>query len=183
MSAPANTSATSSASRSWVKYALAGAGLAFVAIALIGGYGFHWSWTGFPGNTLWDWLNLLLLPVMLAFLPLVLELPRAVLVRGAGIAALVLVVLIIGGYGLSWSWTGFPGNTLWDWLHLLLLPLTLPLIAHQLSERQKERTAEAEAVRDGPGEHHAELEQRSQAAPSTARAIPLTEAPQPPPRS
>jgi hypothetical protein len=28
----------------------------------------------------------------------------------------------------NWKWTGFRGNTLWDWLHLLLLPLLLPMI-------------------------------------------------------
>ncbi len=27
-----------------------------------------------------------------------------------------------------WAWTGFTGNTLWDWLHLLLLPLLLPVV-------------------------------------------------------
>ena len=33
-----------------------------------------------------------------------------------------------GGYALRWSWTGYPGNTLWDWLQLLLLPLVVPAI-------------------------------------------------------
>ena len=35
---------------------------------------------------------------------------------------------VLGGYLGRWSWTGFTGNTLWDWLHLLLLPLLLPTV-------------------------------------------------------
>lgn len=164
-----------------MKYAVAGAGLAFVAIALVGGYGFHWSWTGFPGNTLWDWLNLLMLPLVLAFLPLALELPSAVLVRIAALAGLVLAVLVIGGYGFNWSWTGFPGNTLWDWLHLLLLPLTLPFIAHQLSERQKQRTEQAEPGRDAPGQGRSVVEEeQSRAVPSAGRTVPVTSSPRTP---
>jgi ABC-type glycerol-3-phosphate transport system permease component len=44
------------------------------------------------------------------------------------VAALVLVVLVIGGYTLNWTWTGFKGNTLWDWLHLLILPVVLTAV-------------------------------------------------------
>ncbi|MGH2876625.1 MAG: hypothetical protein ACRDNJ_10810 [Solirubrobacteraceae bacterium] len=32
------------------------------------------------------------------------------------------------GYAVPWAWTAFTGNTLWDWLHLLLLPLLLPTV-------------------------------------------------------
>ena len=35
---------------------------------------------------------------------------------------------MIGGYLLRWSWTGYHGNTLWDWLNLLLAPLVFPTI-------------------------------------------------------
>src|SRR5258708_16538064 len=45
--------------------------------------------------------------------------------------ALVSGVIIIGGYTQHWAWTGFNNNNqLWDWLHLLLLPVvfgTFPL--------------------------------------------------------
>ena len=34
--------------------------------------------------------------------------------------------MVIAGYLVPWAWTGFVGNTLWDWLHLLLLPLLVP---------------------------------------------------------
>jgi hypothetical protein len=35
---------------------------------------------------------------------------------------------VIGGYALGWSWTGYAGNTLWDWLIMLLVPLVFPTI-------------------------------------------------------
>ncbi len=44
------------------------------------------------------------------------------------VAALVLVVLVIGGYTLNWTWTGFKGNTLWNWLELLVLPAALAVV-------------------------------------------------------
>ena len=28
--------------------------------------------------------------------------------------------LVVAGYSLHWRWTGFQGNTLYDWLHLLV---------------------------------------------------------------
>jgi len=136
-----------------MKRALLGTGLALLALTLIGGYGFNWTWTGFPGNTLWDWMNLLVLPVTLGLLSLAFEVSTAALLRVGAVAALVLALLMIGGYGLGWSWTGFQGNTLWDWLHLLLVPVTLPFVAHELGERQKQRKALAEAQHKatGPG--------------------------------
>ncbi len=41
------------------------AALAFLFI-LFCGYLFGWKWTGLPQRTLWDWLNLLIVPVVLA---------------------------------------------------------------------------------------------------------------------
>jgi MFS family permease len=46
----------------------------------------------------------------------------------AGIALAVFAAVVLGGYLGGWTWTGFTGNTLWDWLHLLLLPLLLPTV-------------------------------------------------------
>ena len=37
------------------------------------------------------------------------------------------IVTVIGGYALRWTWTGYPGHTLWDWLGMLL-PLVFPAI-------------------------------------------------------
>lgn len=102
---------------------------AFV-IVVIGGYDLGWTWTGFAGNRLWDWLQLLVLPVALAALPLWMD-SRPARQRWWRVAVLMLIVafavLVIGGYGLSWRWTGFAGNTLWDWLQLLLVPFVLPV--------------------------------------------------------
>ena len=41
---------------------------------------------------------------------------------------LVLLVLVLGGYLVPWSWTGFTGNTAWDWFKLLLLPVLIPTV-------------------------------------------------------
>jgi hypothetical protein len=30
-----------------------------------------------------------------------------------------------GGYAGGWGWTGYPGNTLWDWVQLLLAPIAI----------------------------------------------------------
>jgi hypothetical protein len=35
---------------------------------------------------------------------------------------------VIAGCLVPLSWTGFRGNTLWDWLQLLLVPLVFPTI-------------------------------------------------------
>jgi len=98
-------------------------------VLVAGGYGLGWTWTGFQGNVLWDWLELLALPVVLACLPAWLE-SRASrrLEWRLFLAALTLAfaLVIAGGYGLGWTWTGFQGNTLWDWIHLFLMPFVLP---------------------------------------------------------
>lgn len=44
--------------------------IALVALVLLGGYQFHWDWTGFNGSnqsgkTLWDWMQLLFIPLVL----------------------------------------------------------------------------------------------------------------------
>src|SRR5215218_202508 len=33
---------------------------------IVGGYALKWSWTGFAKQTLWDWLDLLIVPIVLA---------------------------------------------------------------------------------------------------------------------
>jgi hypothetical protein len=110
---------------------------AFVAA----GYMIPWGWTGFSGNKVWDWLELLALPLAITIVPVMDELrlnwkPRDSLV--AAVALAVFVAIVIGGYVGNWSWTGFRGNTLWDWLHLLLLPLLLPtVIVPRLAPRMK----------------------------------------------
>lgn len=118
-----------------------GGAVGLVAVCALGGYLGGWAWTGFRGNTLWDWLHLLVLPVVLALLPLWLRTHtrlELVWVLALGLAALVFVVLVLGGYVLGWAWTGFRGNTLWDWLELLVVPFVLPVVLLRLG-REEER--------------------------------------------
>ena len=42
---------------------------------------------------------------------------------------------IVGGYAWNWIWTGYQGNTLWDWLGLLLLPLLVPTVLLPTAKR------------------------------------------------
>jgi hypothetical protein len=103
---------------------------AFAAVVLAG-YLTPWPWTGFPGNTLWDWLGLLALPLAVALIPVICEVharwqPHDWLIVIA--ALLLFLVPVLGGYLGNWTWTGFHGNTLWDWLHLLILPLLVPTV-------------------------------------------------------
>jgi hypothetical protein len=95
------------------------------------GYLIPLNWTGFRGNHLWDWLTLIALPVTLISMRVWPTVDRTLLPQQvAAFAALAVgwVVTVIGGYALRWSWTGYQGNTLWDWLSLLLLPLVFPTI-------------------------------------------------------
>lgn len=130
------------------RFLIAGTLLAF-GVLLVGGYALGWEWTGFQTATLWDWLDLLVLPVTLALMPLWLETherleSRWIAVLSASLA--VFVVLVVGGYGLGWEWTGFAGNTLWDWIHLLLVPFALPaaLTWYQTTARRNRASAAAE---------------------------------------
>ena len=107
------------------------AGIA-LAITLYGGYGSpDWTWTGYHGKELWDWLHALLLPVAFGLVAILVRAEelgqwRAVI----GLTAFSLfVALVVAGYAIPWDWTGFVGNTVWDWLGLVLLPLTLSILA------------------------------------------------------
>jgi hypothetical protein len=101
---------------------------AFAALVLAG-YLVPMGWTGFTGNTLWDWLSLALLPLVLATSTLWRAPPHwtarhtGLLTAGVVVAG----VLVAAGYLVPWGWTGFTGNTAWDWIQLLLLPVLLPI--------------------------------------------------------
>ena len=95
------------------------------------GYLVPLSWTGFRGNTLWDWFGLLLLPVALTSIRLLRSKGRRLRHYEKHIIAAVSavwIITVIGGYALQWTWTGYAGNTLWDWLQLLLVPLVFPTV-------------------------------------------------------
>lgn len=117
--------------------------LTALLVVLVGGYVLHWSWTGYRGREgtrkLWDWLEMSVLPLTLALLPVWLQSRdrhRRRWVVAESLAGATLGVLVTGGYLLGWTWTGFTGNTLWDWLGLFLVPFVLPVVFHLLADRQ-----------------------------------------------
>jgi hypothetical protein len=105
--------------------------LALFTVVVILGYAIPWGWTGFHGNTLWDWFNLVFLPLTLVLIPWFVELranwqPRHTL--ATGVVLTIFLAVVLGGYMGSWRWTGFTGNTLWNWMKLLFLPLLVPTV-------------------------------------------------------
>ena len=142
--APVWYSTRRSARVEW-RFLLGAVGTAF-AVLLVGGYELGWKWTGFDGRTLWDWLELLVLPAAVTAFSIWLALGRSMhpQVRRLGAALLIaFVVLVTAGYAFHWQWTGFPGNTLWDWMHLLLVPFVLPVALAWLSTRVEHAEDEA----------------------------------------
>lgn len=135
---------------------IAGAGfLGLVVLVELAGYLFGWRWTGYFNreghpNQLWDWLTLLLQPLTLALLPLWLRsrhhAGRSWVFVAVAVAVL-FVVVVLGGYLLDWTWTGFAGNTVWDWLGLFLMPFLLPLVLLVVLQRQSHPPP-------GPAPHH-----------------------------
>jgi hypothetical protein len=101
-----------------------------MAVLVVVGYVAPWSWTGFSVETLWDWLELLLLPVSVALLPFVLDSGGAMRIRwvtGFGLFLVTFGLLSVPGYVVPWRWTGVTGNTLWDWIELIVVPFALPV--------------------------------------------------------
>ncbi len=142
--------------------------LAVFSLVVVLGYVVPWAWTGFVGNTLWDWLKLLALPIAVALIPVVGILKAGwdrrhwqVLLAGL----VVFMIPVLGGYLGDWRWTGFHGNTFWDWLHLLLLPLLIPtivvpaltLLATEGVQPPAHRRLRAEGKRRSPAEQEGAL--------------------------
>ncbi len=124
--------------------------LAALLVVLVGGYLLHWSWTGYRSQEgtrkLWDWLEMSVLPLTLALLPVWLQSRdrhRRRWVVAESLAGAVLGVLVMGGYLLGWRWTGFTGNTLWDWLGLFLVPFVLPVVFHLLAQEDRRTSGPA----------------------------------------
>jgi len=113
----------------------------FLLVSVVGSYAFNWSWTGFQGNHLWDWLKLLLLPVTLAVVSISFKGYERVWTVVIVAAAIFLLVAAVGGYVFNWSWTGFQGNRLWEWLELLLLPVALAAVKPALNRYGKQSIA------------------------------------------
>ena len=127
-------------------------GTAVVAVAVLvvlwGGYVRGWHWTGFRKNGLWEWLNLLLLPVALGTIPLWIQ-DRDYISRPRRVAYGVVIVawagLVIAGYLIPLKWTGFQDQKLWDWFHLILLPVALTTTMALTSSRV--RSSKARSLR------------------------------------
>jgi len=113
--------------RTSAAYVLAVAGL----VVLWGSYALGWKWTGFRSNgQVWDWLNLLLLPVAIATAPLWIQ-DKHYITRARHIAYGAFIVgstgFVIAAYLVPLRWSGFQGHTLWDWFGLLLLPTAVAI--------------------------------------------------------
>src|SRR5260370_22785347 len=57
------------------------------------------------------------------------------------LSALLVVLVILGGYKFNWDWTGFNGNnksgkTLWDWMQLLFIPVVLAVAGFWFNHRE-----------------------------------------------
>jgi hypothetical protein len=114
--------------------------MAFVALAVMSNV-FDWTWTGFKGNTLWDWLKLFILPVVLAVATIWFTTQPHWHVKWTVVLVVVLVVfmvLVVGGYFFDWTWTGFKGYPLWDWISILFVPLIVLAAAKWFSTHQSE---------------------------------------------
>lgn len=98
---------------------------------VVAGYLVPLSWTGFRGNSLWNWLTLAVLPVavvMIGAWPSLRPRIRSTHVVTFCVIGVAWLVTLVGGYAATWRWTGYPGNTLWDWLQLMLAPLVITTI-------------------------------------------------------
>jgi len=105
---------------------------ATLALIIVASYTWNWTWTGFAGKQLWDWLHLMLFPVVVVLLPEWVRKGEPFGPRQAAIAMMVLggfAVLLVGGYRWGWTWTGFTGNSFHDWLDLMIAPFLVPLSA------------------------------------------------------
>jgi hypothetical protein len=107
--------------------ALGCAVLAFFVFVLLG-YVLPLTWTGFRGHTLWDWLTLIVLPITITaatIWPKTGRTLRPFYIVAASALGVAWVVTLIGGYAADWTWTGYPGNTVWQWVELLLAPIAI----------------------------------------------------------
>jgi hypothetical protein len=110
------------------------------AVVLWGGYGRGWQWTGLRANDqLWDWLQILLLPVVLGTIPLWMQ-DRKYISRGRRVSYAVAIAawtgFVIAGYLVpQMHWTGFSDQKLGDWLQLLLIPSAVAITTALVSRR------------------------------------------------
>jgi len=146
--------------------------VALILIAAIGGYSLDWGWTGFKDNgTVWDWLHLMILPLVVVLAPFWLRSDAAErrwwkVFAAAVVAAF--IVLITGGYGYGWGWTGFEGNNLWDWFSLLLVPVAVPLAMATVTIRLERMESDRSDNRDGDADRTGDPNVDSASEPAAA---------------
>ena len=51
----------------------------------------------------------------------------------------VLLLILWDGYARGWAWVGISSKTLWDWLQVILVPLTLTSVGIWFTKREKAR--------------------------------------------
>jgi hypothetical protein len=128
-----------------------GAALFVFGVFVLVGYVNPITWTGFRGQTLWSWLTLIILPVSIITVRVWPQTGRDLHrghIAGATVLCAALVTTIIGGYWAGWSWTGYEGSTLWDWLTLVLAPAAVTTILVPALGRLLTRAADEPADRD-----------------------------------
>jgi peptidoglycan/LPS O-acetylase OafA/YrhL len=126
--------------------------LVFAAF-VVAGYLAPLGWSGFRGQTLWNWMTLILLPLAVLTVKAWPSSGRdvnAIHITAVGLVGLGLVVTVVGGYAGNWGWTGYRGNTLWDWLQLVLAPVAVttiivPSLTNLVSGRADARADEEKA--------------------------------------
>lgn len=106
--------------RKGAAYAVAAA----LLVVLWGGYIRKWQWTGLETKgQLWDWLTLLLLPVVLGTIPLWIQYKQYIGRGRRDIYAVAIVAstgFVIVGYLIPIKWAGFQDEKLWNWFELLV---------------------------------------------------------------
>jgi hypothetical protein len=151
---------------------IVGAVVAFVVFVVLG-YVIPLDWTGFEGNTLWDWVTLLLLPLVVITIKQWDDIRDHIGTRhrvASAIGLCVLIGFIVVGYVRPWAWTGFEGNTLWDWIQLLAVPVLvpavlLPMATDLIKGEADERREAAEARRHRHDDARAGAEDASKPPP------------------
>jgi hypothetical protein len=153
--------------------------LAFAVLVIVG-YAANLRWTGFPGNKLWDWFGLIMLPLSLAAVRAWQKLHHAITpgqIAGIIFIAAAFGLFVAGGYALHWKWTGFQGNTLWDWIDLMLAPVlfgifVVPAAVNWMSAEIEERVEKHEEKVE---ERHEEATERAEGAVGAPHTPPAFE--------
>lgn len=132
--------------------------VSFVLFVIVANH-LNWEWTGFTGDKLWDWMKYLIVPITLAIAPILgVSLRRSkrsqriwrrwkiIWIAFFVILLLAFAILIMGGYLWDWEWTGFSGNTLWDWISLLFLPVTLMVVTAWFNTRNNQQASTSQRL-------------------------------------